>query len=364
MNVLILGATGAMGSHLVNILAEQQHLITATSRKVHADQSRIHWCQGNAKDPAFITKLLQKRWDAIVDFMIYTMEDFTKICPLFLNASGQYVFLSSSRVYADAHHPLTENDPRLLDVTQDKKYLSTREYALEKARQEDFLRGQPQKNWTIVRPYITYAENRLQLGTLEKENWLQRALNGKAIVFSKDILHKKTTLTYGRDVARGIAALLNQPSALGETFHITSSQSISWEEVLECYLNILEKHLGKRPPVILTEKSVTLAQDFKPFSSPIYQLIYDRYYNRLFNTEKINHYIPISSFMSPLKGLEKALSSFLQHPCFLKGHYGVTEAFEDYVAHEHLSWTEFKRHPKKFKYLLARYFLAPWRIKK
>ena len=40
-----------------------------------------------------------------------------------------------------------------------------------------------------------------QLGVLEKELWLYRALNGRTIVFSKDIAEKSTTLTYGYDVA-------------------------------------------------------------------------------------------------------------------------------------------------------------------
>ena len=49
---------------------------------------------------------------------------------------------------------------------------------------------------------LPYYNNRLQLGIFEKEIWLQRALDGKKIVFSRNIASKYTTLTYGYDVAR------------------------------------------------------------------------------------------------------------------------------------------------------------------
>lgn len=55
------------------------------------------------------------------------------------------------------------------------KILSIDEYAITKAHQENLLINSKNKNWTIIRPYITYSEQRLQLGTFEKEDWLYRA---------------------------------------------------------------------------------------------------------------------------------------------------------------------------------------------
>ncbi|MEO2263754.1 hypothetical protein [Dorea sp. YH-dor228] len=56
---------------------------------------------------------------------------------------------------------MTEESPRLLDVCRDADYLKTEEYALKKAKEEDFLK-QKGKNWTIVRPSITYNSERLR----------------------------------------------------------------------------------------------------------------------------------------------------------------------------------------------------------
>ena len=171
--------------------------------------------------------------------MVYTTAGFKERVNYLLDATTQYVFLSSARVYADSEQPITETSPRLLDISQDEEFLSTDEYSLSKARQEDILRNSGRNNWTIIRPYITYSENRLQLGVLEKEEWLYRAIHGRTIVFSIDINTKLTTLTYGLDVAKGITAIIGKPNTLGGIFHITLEESITWSEnfkdLFRCY---------------------------------------------------------------------------------------------------------------------------------
>lgn len=275
MKILILGGTGAMGVHLVEILSGRGDEVFVTSRRARPSHDNITYIQGDAHDDGFLESLLSgRRWDAIIDFMVYATGEFRRRAPLLLDATAQYVFLSSARVYADSDAPITEESPRLLDVSQDREYLATDEYALAKARQEDILRAECGKgNWTIVRPYITYSEIRLQLGVLEKEAWLARALHGQTVVFSKDIADKMTTLTYGYDVARGIAALIGREKALGEAFHITCDRPIRWREVLNLYIEVLERKTRQRPKVLLT--------DTAPHITP--QVKYDRYYNREFD---------------------------------------------------------------------------------
>ena len=209
MNILILGGTGSIGSALVNLLRNTSWNVAITSRKKKDCAGNITYIEGNAHDLHFLRDCLKKeKWDAIVDFMTYTTEEFSKKYELFLSSTSQYFFLSSSRVYADSHDPLTENSARLLDVCNDIEYLKTDEYALAKARQENLLMMSASKNWTIIRPYITYNVNRIQLGVYEKENWLRRALAGRTIVFPKDIASKKTSLTYGPDIAGAIVKLI------------------------------------------------------------------------------------------------------------------------------------------------------------
>lgn len=228
MRILLLGGTGAMGVHLAQLLNDRSDVeyVYVTSRSVRADKGRIKYLVGNAKDINFLKEALAiTQWDCIVDFMTYTSEELENRISLLLSVCKQYIFLSSARCYADSKEKITEKTPYLVDAIKDDTYLSTKEYGLEKGRSEIIVK-QSGTNWTIIRPYITYSEDRLQLGVYEKEDWLYRALHGRTIVFSKDIADKFTTLTYGLDVARGISQLIGVKSAIEQEFHITQTESV------------------------------------------------------------------------------------------------------------------------------------------
>jgi len=257
MRILLIGGTGAIGSHLANVLAEMGHNVVVTSRKPHESNGLIEYRKGNAKNTDFLISVLRENWDSIVDFMNYTTFEFSQRVGLLLNFTTQYIFLSSARVYNESKEAITEEAFRLLDSSTDDAFLSTDAYSLSKARQEDMLRSAHKKNWVIIRPYITYSESRLQLGTFEKEHWLYRALKGRTIVFSKDINNRLTTLTYGLDVAKGIASLVGNPDSFGEVYNITCDYAVKWSEILNIYLDTLEEKLGYRPKVIY--------QDMKTF---------------------------------------------------------------------------------------------------
>jgi nucleoside-diphosphate-sugar epimerase len=278
-------------------------------------------------------------------------KEFADVLPLMLDNTMQYVFISSARVYAKSDTPITETTPRLLDVSEDGEYLKTNEYALAKAREEDLLFKSGRKNFTIIRPTITYNSHRLQLGVLEMENWLYRALHGRSIVFSKDIAEKVTTMTYGDDVAKGIASVIGQEASLGEAFHITSPESLLWSEVLEIYLTVLEKHLGVRPKLVITETSTNLK-----FKYSIYQVIYCRYFNRLFDNTKISHFCDTRQFTKPQKGLAECLENFLSNPKFRDIDW-ILEAVNDRVSKEYTPLKEIPTIGSKVLYTMYRFHL-------
>ena len=84
----------------------------------------------------FFTSLLNRKYDVIIDFMVYSTDELERRLPELLSHTGQYCFFSSSRVYAESKKPITEDSPRLLDACTDQEYLYTDEYALAKAREE------------------------------------------------------------------------------------------------------------------------------------------------------------------------------------------------------------------------------------
>lgn len=351
MRILILGGTGAMGNHLVDLFRDTDNEIVITTRANRMSSRNIKYITGNAKDDEFLYKILDERWDAIIDFMVYTTIEFINRANQLLDATSQYIFLSSSRVYADSKNKIRESSSRLLDVSTDQEFLLSDEYSLAKARQEDILMTSGKDNWTIIRPYITYSSQRLQLGILEKEHWLYRALKGRTIVFSEDINSKITTMTFGLDVARGIKAILGNPNTLSETFHLTSIQSLHWSEILKIYLDVLEKHLGYRPKVVLEN-----LDNFLSYHPATYQIKYDRLFNRKFDNEKIGNYIDVDDFTSTEEGLKVCLEEFLKNPSFDLINWTV-EALKDRKTKEFANLSEIQGLKQKVKYILYRLFV-------
>lgn len=341
-----------MGRHLVSLLSKKEGVeITVTTRSQLVGKGSISYVQGNAHDMEFLSSLLKKKYDVIVDFMVYGTEEFKLRYKMLLASCGQYVYLSSSRVYADSEVPITEESPRLLDVTRDTEYLATDEYALAKARQENLLADSGRSNYTIVRPYITYSETRLQLGVLEKECWLYRALHDRTVIFSKDIAGHWTTLTYGLDVAYGMVALIGRAEAHGEAFHITQPEPIRWSEVLDIYLEVLAEKTGRCPKVLLTDCSLDLQYGWGR-----YQSRYDRFFDRRFDNGKIGRFVDVSAFKRPQEGLRLCLEQFLAHPSFRNPSWR-REARYDRFAGERAFLREIPSVKLKAGYLLYRYII-------
>lgn len=353
MKVLIFGGTGAMGTSLVGMLAEQGHEVCVTTRRARrSDLQNVKYIRGNAHEMDFVRRLLTGKYDVIVDFMVYGSNEFAERASELLQNTGQYVFLSSSRVYADSVEPIRESSPRLLDVCDDAVYLNTDEYALAKAREEDILRNSGCLNWTVIRPYITYSNKRLQLGFWEKEAWLQRVLRGGTIVRFKDIESRYTTLTDGNDVAKGIACLLGNEKALGESFHIVSSKSMLWHDVWELYKRVIFEETGTMPK----EYAIDSGADAAHYIGADYQYRYDRMFNRKFDSGKLATSIGTGMDYVPMdKGLEKALREFLREGREFLGCDWWLEGYLDRITGEHAAIGSIHGRKDKAKYILSRY---------
>ena len=216
--ILVFGGTGAMGMPLVRLLHESGYAVSVTSRR-ERNTDGVSYIRGSAQDIGFVSELMRGSWDAVIDFMSRSLDNQKQTLAAVLPKTGQYVFISSARVYAPSDAPLTEDSPRLLDVCTDSAYLATEEYALTKAREENLLYESGQINWTIVRPTLTYNTSRLQFALGEKEDWLYRTMNGQSIVFPADMAEVRTTMVHGDDAAAVIARLVCNAKALGQTVH-------------------------------------------------------------------------------------------------------------------------------------------------
>lgn len=341
MRILILGGTGAMGKPLVRRLfrTHPDWNVTITSRSGQPSMSDSYvYVTGNARDSGFLSCMLEERFDCIVDFMNYDLDEFASRIESLLSATGHYIWFSSSRVYAKSDAPLTEESPRLLEVSEDKEFLATNRYALRKARQEDILKNTGRSNYTIIRPYITYNDDRLQLGILEKEQWLYRILHNKPLVVSREMLSKTTTLTHGEDVSEVIAELIENDSPQGEVYQIAGYDTILWKDLMDLYVSVLKEY-GINPKIYTSDN----IQAIEMLYEGGYNTVYDRNYNRCFNSSKIMdelghpiHYTGIEN------GITAALRNFLNGERRFLRIDPAYEAYQDLLTDEVSIRADFK----------------------
>lgn len=352
MDILILGGTGAMGEPLVRKLAKNNR-VYVTTRKNRVSEHNITYITCDAHNLNSIQNICSvNHFSAIIDFMVYDQKEFEERYLYFLSVTDQYVFISSARVYANSNI-IYETSPRLLDESNDQKFLKTSEYSLKKAREENLLINSGKLNWTIIRPYITYNTNRLQLGTLEKEYWLRRALLGKTIVLTQNTYQSSTTLTYGGDVSNAIAEVIGNEKCIGQIFHIVNEESLKWSDILEIYSDTFEKVKGHRP-------KVKILGDYRGLALVLgnqYQMKYDRFYNRKFDSSKIVKYTEKSITYRNMKtGLSECLTEYLvqeKDDMYTDWRY---EGYADKQTGDKTKLSDIHGKSNKIKYFLWRYF--------
>ena len=281
-NVLVIGATGAMGTYLVPILLAKGYTVTGvTLEDAVSDRENLTYVKANGHDIDFIRAELAKGYDGVVDFMSYpTTEMFEPFMDAYLSSVSHYIFLSTYRVYS-YDTPIVETSPRVYDRERPDTFVDDREYCIYKAKEEDMLRASGKKNFSIVRPAITYSKRRFQLVTLEAEVVVRRMLEGKTLVLPEGVMEKQATMSWAGDVARMLDAVLFNEKAMGETYTVATAEHHTWREIAEIY-----RKIGGLDYV--TVDNETFLQIWA--EGYVYcrqQLNYDRMYDRIVDNTKI-----------------------------------------------------------------------------
>jgi nucleoside-diphosphate-sugar epimerase len=303
---LVLGGTGAIGSYVTLELLRLGYLVDVTSRSKHSSiDDHLSYVYGDAKDDDFLSKILQNKYDAIIDFMVYSTDEFKKRHELLLKSAKHYIFTSSARVFAESKSPISERTPRLLDNCEDSEYLRSDEYALAKARQEDILMKSKYKNWTIIRPTITYGHGRFQLGTLEANTVVFRSLKNRSVIMPDTMMKKITTMTWAGDVAKMVTKIVLNKKAFANDFNLVTNEAHSWEEVSSYYNNLI----GLKVKTISLKKYIQIV-------GGEYQMKYSRMFNRRFNNDKILNLTGLKQgdFTLLYDGLKNELADFIKSP--------------------------------------------------
>lgn len=182
------------------------------------------------KDPAEFRSALQGqrlRPDVVINFIGYEPEDVRIDFDLFNGVVQQYIFISSTTVYARPPQslPFTEESPlgnRFWEYAQKK--LQCEEYLLERWAQDRFP-------VTIVRPSHTYSERWIPNPLSSSSYTFAARMEQGRPVYVPDDGQNPWTLTAASDFAAGLRGLVANPGAIGQTFHITSDEVLTWNQI-------------------------------------------------------------------------------------------------------------------------------------
>ena len=280
--VLVPGGTGAMGVYLVPELLKMGYKVDVVSLDDReSDNESLRYFKANFKDENFVNEILKNDYDAIVDFMIYGTKEFEEKHKKLLESCGHYIYLSSYRIYA-GDYPITENSPRLVDVSDNAEFLATDDYSLHKARGEDTLKKSGFTNWTAIRPAITYSKRRFQLVILEAPLVVNRALDGKKVVLPEEAREVQATMSWAGDVAKMISRLVLNRDAYGEIYTVATAEHNPWGRVADYYHELI----GLESVWVPKEDFLGILSD-NDNKHIRWQLDYDRLFERIVDNTKI-----------------------------------------------------------------------------
>ena len=91
-------------------------------------------------------------------------------------------------------------------------------------------------------------------------------------------------LTHASDFARGLVGLLGRPDAIGEAFHVTSDEVLSWNQIHETIADAL----GVAPRLVHIPSDVIARIDARRGAS----LLGDKAWSVVFDTSKLRRVVP------------------------------------------------------------------------
>ncbi len=218
-----------------------------------------------------------QEFDAVVDWVAFTPEHVRSDIELFRGRTGQYVFISSASAYQTppARLPVTESTPLRNPYWQySRDKIACESLLTEAYRDENFPA-------TIVRPSHTY--DRTSIPFDGKWTALARMRAGKEVVVHGDGT-SLWTLTHSADFAQGFVPLLAHPRTVGDVFHITSDDVLTWDQIAHS----LAAGLGVTPHLVHVPSDVIAAADPQWGAG----LIGDKAHSMVFDNSKLRSVVP------------------------------------------------------------------------
>jgi nucleoside-diphosphate-sugar epimerase len=230
MNVLFLGGTGNISTACVELAVARGHDVSVLNRGRTPSRvpASVRVVVGDRGDGAALQRAARATsFDAVIDFLGYRPEQVETAIDAFGGRVRQYVFISTTATYEKPvrRYVITEETPLANPFWEYARLKIACEERLSRARRES---GFPV---TVVRPSYTYGETWIPAGFGGQDyTVVDRMRRGRPIVCHGDGT-SLWVMTAASDFAVGLLGLLGQERALGEAFHITSDEVLTWQAI-------------------------------------------------------------------------------------------------------------------------------------
>lgn len=233
MKILFIGGTGLISNACARVGAGRGMDITILNRS-RTDRfptpEGTSFIQADAFDEKRMAEIVQEgNFDVVVDWIAFNEADIQRDLRLFQGKIGQFVFISSASAY--------QKPPKSIVIKESTPLENPFwQYSRDKIACENALMAAYEKDGfpvTIIRPSLTYGEGQLPLVL---NSWqhpftiVDRIRRKKPIVVPGDG-SSLWVMTYNEDFATGFLPLMGNSKAIGESFHITSDEALSWDHI-------------------------------------------------------------------------------------------------------------------------------------
>ncbi|MCU1440323.1 MAG: NAD-dependent dehydratase [Rhodoglobus sp.] len=281
LRILFIGGNGTISSAVSRHVVELGHDLTLLNRGSSSSRPAIEGTRhltGDADDAASLAAAVHgTAWDVVVNFRSFLPSQVRTDIDLFAGRTSQYVYISSASAYQKpvSRLPITESTPLRNPYW---------EYSRNKIASEDALVAAYRDTGfpvTIVRPSHTYDRASIPLNG----GWtvIDRMRRGEPTIVHGDGT-SLWVLTHHEDFARAFTGLLGHPQAIGDTFHITSDEVLTWNDIA----STLAAAAGVEPRIVhlASERIATELPDWGA------GLIGDKANSVIFDNSKIKSLVP------------------------------------------------------------------------
>lgn len=323
MKVLFIGGTGIISSacseYAIKQGVELYHLNRGKSKAIRS----IEGAQQIVADIRNVEEtkkaIANYSFDVVVDWISFETQHIKNDIEIFKDKTKQFIFISSASVYQTPPmaQPVTEKTPRVNPYWQ----YSQNKIACEELLEKEFAtNGFP---YTIVRPSHTYDKTLIPLEG--GYTVLNRMLVGKPIVLHGDGT-SLWTLTHHADFAVGLVGLFGKKEAIGEIFHITSDEWLTWNQIA----NIIAEELGVKAKIVGVPSDVIARFDKEMGAS----LLGDKTHCMLFDNSKIKKLVPeFNCKISFTQGAKEIVSWYKENSEFQIIDKRIDQLFDDILKY-------------------------------